>query len=89
MADKVSSFDVLNKMCDGDAEGKVLRMFAGNNLIEAKTGKNGWGFAKIAINNETVNNMGFDNWNIALLVYDPKAFKATKAELETGNGAQE
>ena len=82
---KVDSFHVLSEMCDQDQTGKFQKAFtAPNNFMGANTGKDGWGFIKMAVDNQTVLDLATGrNLAIVLLVYDIDEFKRIKSEMES------
>jgi hypothetical protein len=81
---EVDNFDVLKKMCEQDQEGKYTKAYAGNtNFMDAQTGKDGWGYVKMAVDNKTIFDIGQNNnLLMMLMVYDLDEFKRVKAEME-------
>jgi len=77
-----NAFSVLDEMCNVDPIGEYLVMFTSPyNFLEAKTGKDGWGFVKMAVNNETIQKLFFkQQLKLVLLVYDIDKF----AEIKNG-----
>jgi hypothetical protein len=52
--------------------------------MEAKTGKQGWGFIKMAVDNKTVLDLTTGiSLAIVLMVYDVDEFKRIKTEMES------
>lgn len=83
---KVSAFDVFNKMCDLDPEGKAMKAFMSpNNFKGANTGKNGWGTIKMAVDNQTILDLALENKHIKLVLfaYDCDEFTRVKQLLES------
>ncbi len=80
----VGNFEVLSKMCEQDQTGEFLKAFtAPSNFMEAKTGKQGWGFIKMAVDNQTVLDLTTGrSLAIVLMVYDVDEFERIKAEME-------
>jgi len=78
------NFQVLSKMCEQDQTGEFQRAYmAPDNFIEAKTGKQGWGFIKMAVDNKTILElMTSRKLAIVLMVYDIDEFKRIKKETE-------
>jgi hypothetical protein len=84
MASMISPFIVLKNMCD---QNKHIYSFPEDNLMGMGTGKDGWGYIKIAITNEIASRiMVGDPLVINLLVYDFNEYQQIKKELE---GVQE
>ena len=86
MREKVSAFDVFNKMCDADPDGKALKAFMSpNNFKGANTGKSGWGTVKMAVDNQTIIDFGISDKHIKLVLfaYDCDEFARVKQLLES------
>lgn len=82
-----NAFYVLDEMCKRDPDGKhIVAFMSPDNFIEAKSGKNGWGFVKMAVNNETINKLFFSNSTIkiALIIYDLDTYTEINNEIEKG-----
>lgn len=77
----VDNFDVLKKMADENSQG--IKAYTGGNFMEAKTGKDGWGFVKMAVDNKTIAEMAAGkNLAVILMIYDRDEFSKVKAEME-------
>lgn len=64
-----NSFRVLDKMFESDPTGQYAVAFMSpDNFIEAKSGKDGWGWIKMAVNNDTINKM-FLGGKIGLVLF--------------------
>ncbi|NLI28293.1 MAG: hypothetical protein GX413_13095 [Acetobacter sp.] len=81
---KVSAFSVLDEMCTRDPKGEhIVSFMSPDNFLEAKTGKDGWGFVKMAVNNDTIIRlMHKPSVKLVLLVYDVANFKEIKNDME-------
>ncbi len=81
---EVDNFDVLKKMCEQDQEGKYTKAYTGNtNFMDAQTGKDGWGFVKMAVDNKTIIEIAQNkNLLMMLLVYNLDEFRRVKNEIK-------
>ena len=79
----VDNFQVLSRMCERDQTGEFQRAYiAPDNFIEAKTGKQGWGFVKMAVDNKTIIELFTEKKTaMVLMIYDVDEFKRVKAEM--------
>lgn len=55
--------------------GHIKAFTIGTNMIQANTGKNGWGYVKIAIDNASVVELATDRLIGVLYLVDEKEFK--------------
>ena len=80
----MNAFMVLDEMCNRDPKGETIVSFMSpDNFIEAKTGKGGWGFVKMAVNNETILKLLHrKHVKLVLLAYDIDAFTEVKKSME-------
>ena len=81
----IKSFDVLDRMCENDPDGNHLKAFMSpDNFIEAKTGNNGWGFVKMAVDNQTIIDMATNQkmMKFVMFVYDVDEYIKTKLVTE-------
>jgi hypothetical protein len=84
---KANSFHVLDEMCNKDPNGEYIVMFMSpDNFMEAKTGRGGWGFVKMAVNNETIQKLFHrQKVKLVLLAYDMDKYFEVKNEMEGGD----
>jgi hypothetical protein len=71
------AFDVIGKMFENDPKGEhAVAFISPDNFLEAKSGKDGWGFVKMAVNNDTVFKMlTQQNIKLVLIAYDIDNYK--------------
>jgi hypothetical protein len=82
MKKNVNNFDVLKKMSEDN--NPSFKMYPhDSNFMGAHMGKKGWGYVKIAVDNDTILKMAIHNKTIFnLLAYDSDSFKETKEKME-------
>lgn len=51
-----------------------------SNMIEAQTGKNGWGYVKIAVNNESINKILLEKYTGILYLVSIEEFNNERLE---------
>lgn len=80
----VNAFMVLDEMCNRDTKGETIVSFMSpDNFLEAKTGRDGWGFVKMAVNNETIHKLFHKKHiKLVLLAYDIDDFIDVKKSME-------
>ena len=85
MSEKTNAFYVLDEMCKRDTGGEhIVSFMSPDNFIEARTGRSGWGFIKMAVNNDTIHNMLHkQHVKLVLIAYDIDNFIAVKKDMES------
>jgi hypothetical protein len=80
----MGAFQVLNEMCNQDPNGEYLRAFMSpDNFIEAKQGKGGWGWIKMAVDNTTMFRMlTGQKIKLVLFAYDIDKYKEVEKSLK-------
>jgi len=64
---------------------KSILAYDSGNFIYARTGKNGWGEVRIAVDNDTIMRLESENLNLYLLIYDIKKFIEVRNQMEEEN----
>lgn len=80
-----NGFLVLNEMCNRDTKGEYIVSFMSpDNFLEAKTGKAGWGFVKMAVNNDTIIKMLHKpHVKLVLLAYDIDNYREVAISMDS------
>ena len=81
----MGAFQVLEEMTHQDPSGEYLRVFMSpDNFIEAKSGSDGWGWIKMAVNNDTIIRMAQGQiFKLALFVYDIDKYREVQRSMES------
>ena len=79
----MDNFSVISKMCD--LNDKSILAYDSGNFISARTGKDGWGEVRMAVDNDTIMRLESENLNLYLLIYDIKKFIEIRKQMEKDN----
>jgi len=79
-----NTFVVLDKMFESEPLGKYVVAFRSpDNFIEAKSGKDGWGWIKMAVNNDTITKMFLGNKiGLVLFAFDVDKYREISKAIE-------
>ena len=80
-----NNFDVLKRMSNDNMDIKIA---PAENFKRAQTGKKSWGELTIAVDNETLTNLGMtENYTFCLLIYNVKDFAKAKTNCVNSHAA--
>jgi hypothetical protein len=80
-----NAFYVIDEMFQRDPKGEFAVAFMSpDNFLEARTGKDGWGFVKMAVNNDTITKLFLrQKIKLVLIAYDVDNYLEVQKSMDT------